>query len=103
MSIELLRQIAATPLPKSFTAPKDVDAVKILRQAGLIIALVDELPEGATRVLAITDKGRAELLRFHFPDEHVPRTTRQPSWLHLAAQRARNVLNKRGISGGRDS
>jgi len=52
MSVEFLRQIAATPLPSSFTAAKDIDASKILRQAGLVLALSDEPPECAARVLA---------------------------------------------------
>lgn len=103
MSVEFLRQIAATPLPKSFNDAKDVDAVKILRQAGLVITLVDEPPEGAARVLAITDKGRAELLRFHYPDERAPRATREGSWLHLAARRAREAIQRTGASGRRGS
>ncbi len=67
MSVEFLRQVAATPLPKAFNAAKDIDAIKILRQAGLVLALMDESPECAARVLAITEKGRDELLRFHYP------------------------------------
>ena len=69
MSVEFLRQIAATPLPKSFRSAKDMEAVKMLRQAGLVLALMDEPPERAARILAITAKGRDELLRFHYPDD----------------------------------
>ena len=103
MSVEFLRQVAAAPLPKSFNDAKDVDAVKILRQAGLVIALVDQPPEGGARVLAITDKGRAELLHFHYPNERAPRATGAGSWLHLAALRAREVIQRTGASGRRSS
>jgi hypothetical protein len=102
VSLEFLRQVAATPLPKSFNDAKDVDAIKILRQAGLVIALVDEPHEGA-RVLAITEKGHAELLHFHYPDERARRTTGEGSWLHLAARRARKAFERMGAVGGRSS
>ena len=99
MSVEFLRQIAATPLPSSFTAAKDIDASKILRQAGLVLALSDEPPECAARVLAITAKGRDELLRFHYPDDHGPRQyTAKGKWLRLAAQRAREAIERADAS-----
>lgn len=101
MSVEVLRQIAATPLPKSFNAAQDIDAIRILRQAGLILALVDEPPEGAARVLAITEKGRDELMRFHYPDARPGRG--RGNWLQLAAQRARSVVKRSETSGRRES
>jgi len=95
MSIEFLRQVAATPLPKSFTHARDVDAVRILRQAGLVIALLDAPPEGGAQVIAITDKGRAELLRFHCPERPSPiMHTRKTSWLQWATRRARSAMKK---------
>lgn len=103
MSLEFLRQVAATPLPKSFNDAKDVDAVKILRQAGLVIALVDEPQEGGARVLAITEKGRAELLHFHYPEEGALRTPGAGSWLHLAGRRARKAIERAGALGRRSS
>ena len=103
MSVEFLRQVAATPLPKSFNDAKDVDAVRILRQAGLVIALVDEPHEGGARVLAITEKGHAELLHFHYPDECAPRTTGEGSWLQLAGRRARKAIERAGALGRRSS
>jgi hypothetical protein len=95
MSLELLSLIASSPLPKSFTGQKDIDAVKILRQAGLVIAAMDVPPEGAAKVLAVTEKGRDELLRFHYPDDNVPRRqgSRTEAWIQLAAQRARQVID----------
>ena len=78
MSVAFLRQIAVTPLPKSFTNAKDIDAVKILRQAGLVIARVDPPPGSAATVFAITEEGNAELLRFHYP-ENGPETPLQGS------------------------
>ena len=98
MSLEFLKQVAATPLPKSFNAKQDVDAIKILRQAGLVLAMVDEPPEFGARVLAITEKGRAELLQFHYPQGSVaPR--HGDFWLPRAAQRAREVV-KRSLGAG---
>ncbi len=95
MSLEFLSLIASSPLPKSFTTQKDIDAVKILRQAGLVIAAMDVAPEGAAKVLAVTEKGRDELLRFHYPDD-VPRRqgSRAEAWIQLAAQRAREVMRR---------
>ena len=99
MSVEFLRQIAATPLPSSFTAAKDIDAIKILRQAGLVLALMDEPPECAARVLAITAKGRDELLRFHYPDDHSrSQYTAKGKWLRIAAQRAREAIKRADAS-----
>jgi len=95
MSIEFLRQVAATPLPKSYTNTRDVDAVKILRQAGLVIAMLDSPPEGGARVIAITDKGRAELLRFPCPERPSPIVHKQKaSWLQWATRRAHSAMKK---------
>lgn len=97
MSVEFLRQIAATPLPKSFTNAKDIDAVKILRQAGLVIALIDPPPQSAATVFAVTEEGNAELLRFHCPEnDRKPRN--KDHWLPPVAQRACEAL-KRSIRG----
>lgn len=92
MSVEFLRQLAASPLPKAFTAPNDVDAVRILRQAGLVIALVDEPPERGARVLAVTEKGKSELLRFHYPEAYHARDPGRGNWLQIAAERAREAI-----------
>ncbi|MDM0118357.1 hypothetical protein [Variovorax arabinosiphilus] len=99
MSIELLRQIAAAPLPASFATPKDVDAVRILRQAGLVIAVPEEPPAGAVKVVAITEKGNEELLRLHYPQYRASDPVPKSSWLQLAAQRARSVLREAGRAG----
>ena len=98
MSVEFLRQVAAAPLPKSFNAKRDVDAVQILRRAGLVLATVDEAPEFGAKVLAITEKGRAELLQFHYPEGPASSFVRDLR-LPTVAQRARNVL-KRSIGAG---
>lgn len=93
MSVEFLSQVAATPLPKSYNAKQDVDAIKVLRQAGLVLAMVDEPPECGARVLAITDKGRAELLRIHYPES--PEASRTAGFLlPRVALRARHVLKR---------
>ena len=100
MSVEFLRQIAATPLPKSFNAARDVDAIRILRQAGLVLALVDEPPEHGARVLAITEKGNRELLRYHYPEAGKNRGARG-NWLQIAAERAREAIRQAGRSDDR--
>lgn len=91
MSLEFLRQVAAMPLPRSFHAKQDVDAIKVLRKAGLVLALVDEPPEFGARVLAITEAGRSELLASHYPE---PARTRSSQSFSLArvAKRAQDAL-----------
>lgn len=101
MSVEFLSQIAAAPLPKSFNAASDIDAVKVLRQAGLVLALLDEPPENGAKVLAVTERGREELMRFHYPTDHLPLSTGKGSWVQLAAQRAREAIQRNGASGRR--
>jgi len=93
MSLEFLRQVAATPLPRSFHAKQDVDAIRILRQAGLVLAMVDEPPEFGARVLAITEKGRAELVQFHYPEGSAT-PPHESFWLPRAAQRAREAVKR---------
>ncbi|SFM10464.1 hypothetical protein [Variovorax sp. OV329] len=98
MSVEFLRQVAATPLPRSYNAKQDVDAIKVLRQAGLVLAMVNEPPEGGARVFAVTDKGREELLRIHYPES--PKASRSRGFrLPQVALRARDAL-KRSIGPG---
>ncbi|WP_447774109.1 hypothetical protein [Variovorax boronicumulans] len=92
MTMNLLKHLASSRLPQSITSPEDIDKVRILRAAGLVIAFVPAPsnpltlsgPERATQVLTITQKGREELLRFHAshgksPDAdrmHAPETFR---------------------------
>lgn len=92
MSIKFLSQLASVPLPKSFSAAEDIDAIKILRQAGLVVTLEDESPKGSTRVLAVTKKGRDELVRFHYPENNQPRNLE--FWLPQIAQRAREAIKR---------
>ena len=101
MSIEFLQQIAATPLPESFNDARDVDAIRILRQAGLVLALVDEPPERGARVLAITEKGNSELLRYHYPEASKRRRTVRHNWFQIAAARAREAIRPAGRSDDR--
>ena len=92
MSVQFLMQVASSPLPKSFTAADDIDAVRILRQAGLVLALIDEPPERCARVLAITEKGNSELLQLHYPEARQQRTPVKGNWLQIAAERAREAI-----------
>ena len=77
MSIDLLRTIAGSPLPVSLTQPSDIDKVRILRAAGLVVAFVPEahhpsiamLLRRPAQVIGITQKGRDELLLHDSTDE----------------------------------
>ena len=59
----------------------DIDQVRILRAAGLVVALVPSPsnplsmsgPASAAQVLAITQKGREELAKFNYPESRPPR------------------------------
>ena len=113
MSMDLLKQIAASRLPMSFRTPKEIDEVRILRQAGLVIAFVpapaDPLKlsgaEPAAQVLAITEKGREELSRIRYPGEAPqggkPRHMGFRNW--LAGARNRHGLQQGLLSRNHDS
>jgi hypothetical protein len=105
MPMDLLKQIAASRLPMSFRTPKEIDEVRILRQAGLVIAFVpapaDPLTlsgaEPAAQVLAVTEKGREELARIHYPGELPRGPSQRAGWKDLLAgarlgQKLRQVL-----------
>lgn len=83
MAMDLLNQLSHSPLPAVFRTPAEVDKVKLLRAAGLVIALTpsnaqafgagaDSAPTDAVQVLAITAKGHEELAKFAFPGEVPP-------------------------------
>ncbi|MDQ0571078.1 hypothetical protein QFZ42_002912 [Variovorax paradoxus] len=112
MSMDLLKQIAASRLPVSFRTPKEIDEVRILRQAGFVIAFVpapaDPLKlsgaEPAAQVLAITEKGREELSRIRYPGETPRPQSRHgglKNWLINARHRQR--LQQGLPSRGKDS
>lgn len=81
MAMNLLRQIASSRLPISFYRAEDIDRVKVLRAAGLVVALVPSPANplalsgaaAAAQVLAVTQKGREELARFNYPESRPPR------------------------------
>lgn len=104
MALDLLREIASSSLPKSFSSPEDIDQVRILRAAGLVIAFVPAQadlqssagPEHAAQVLAVTDKGRQELVHSRYPDEEMAGwglNSRLVQRLHSAAHRVRQALH----------
>lgn len=80
MTMNLLRQIATSRLPISFYRTEDIDQVRILRAAGLIVALIPAPSHPlklsgdglAAQVLAVTQKGREELATFDCPEAHTP-------------------------------
>lgn len=81
MTMNLLRQIAGSRLPVSFYRNEDIDSVRVLRAAGLVIALVPSPSDPralsgsypAAQVLAVTQKGRDELAKFDCPESRPPR------------------------------
>jgi hypothetical protein len=85
MTMNLLKQIAGSRLPVTFHRVEDIDAVRVLQAAGLVIALVPAPSNplclsgcaAAAQVLAVTQKGREELARFDYPRSPPPR------WRHL--------------------
>ncbi|AGU49211.1 hypothetical protein VAPA_1c21070 [Variovorax paradoxus B4] len=112
MPMDLLKQIAASRLPVSFRTPKEIDEVRILRRAGLVIALIpapaDPLTlagsEPAAQVLALTEKGREELARIRYPGDLPPPKPRHPGlkgW--LGAKRFGHGLQQVLPSRGHDS
>lgn len=102
MSIQFLKRVAAMPLPKSFNSAEDIDAIRILCKAGLLLATFDDQIECGARVLAITEKGRNELLQFHYPGNSSAPIGLHRRWLHTVAQRARAMLERAQRPGGRD-
>jgi hypothetical protein len=88
MAMDMLRQLAGSPLPATFRTPAEIDQVKLLRAAGLVIALTPAssnppTPSGigdAAQVLAITEKGREELARFSLPGDLPPMPRARAPW-----------------------
>lgn len=84
MAMNLLRQLAASRLPVTVTSATEVDEVKILRAAGLVIALTPTPADPLTlsgigpaaQVLAVTQKGWEELGKFPYPGS--PSPSRRP-------------------------
>jgi len=102
MSMDLLKEIAACRLPAVYRAPADIDRIRILRQAGLVIAWVPgNEPSGpsdlggAAQVLALTEKGREELLRSNYPCKsfsHASHGKGMGRTFRTAMDRARKML-----------
>ena len=97
MAMDLLRLLAACPLP-AICHGEEIDAVRLLRAAGLVVALtpqegvIPSHPEGDHAVvLTITSKGLKELQSFVLPS--ASSTTPQngqpslwPSWQSARSQ-----------------
>ena len=88
MAMDMLRQLASSPLPCAFHFSEEVDKIQLLRAAGLIITLPPtsgiSVVAGAdtVQVLAITAKGREELARFVLPrDCESEPVVESPSWM----------------------
>ena len=81
MTMNLLKQIAGSRLPVTFYRDEDIDGVRVLRAAGLVVALVPSPSTplslsgspSAAQVLAVTQKGREELAKFSYPESRPPR------------------------------
>ena len=53
MAMDMLRQLAASPLPATFRTSEEIDQIKLLRAAGLVIALTPA-PLSSLRTLSGT-------------------------------------------------
>ena len=93
MAMDMLRQLAGSSLPATFRTSDEIDKIKLLRAAGLVIAgLVIALTPApsnaltlsgttdAAQVLAITEKGREELAKFSLPGDAPPMQPARASW-----------------------
>lgn len=74
MTMTFLKQLAGSRLPMTFYRTDDIDQVRLLRAAGLVVAMVPSPADAASRtpcvaqVLAITQRGQEELARFSLPE-----------------------------------
>ncbi|MDM0041250.1 hypothetical protein QTH89_03725 [Variovorax sp. J22G21] len=99
MTMNLLKQIAGSRLPVTFYRSGDIDQVRVLRAAGLVIALVPSPskplslsgPPSAAQVLAVTQKGREELAKFNYPESRPPRWRNHSS--RITARRRSNAAS----------
>jgi hypothetical protein len=79
MTMNLLKQIAGSRLPVTFYRTEDIDQVRVLRAAGLVVAMVPSPTLASCRapamaqVLAITQKGREELAKYPYPESRTAR------------------------------
>jgi hypothetical protein len=88
MAMDMLRQLAGSSLPASFRTAAEIDKIRVLRAAGLVIALTPAPsnalavsgPADAAQVLAITEKGREELARFSLPGDLPPVPPARVPW-----------------------
>ncbi|MDM0117976.1 hypothetical protein QTI66_38475 [Variovorax sp. J22R133] len=74
MAIDLLKHIASSPMPMYFRLPEDIEKVRILRAAGLVIAFIPRETGDApiarvsgreAEVYAVTQKGRETLWKIN--------------------------------------
>ena len=88
MAMDMLRQLAGSSLPATFRTSEEIDKIKLLRAAGLVIALTPAPSNALTlsgttdaaQVLAITEKGREELAKFSLPGDAPPMQPARASW-----------------------
>ena len=75
MAMDLLKRLASSPLPADLRSPEDIDKVRLLRAAGLVLASLpaDRDAKGGLalqqtgQVLAITPKGCEALEEVGYP------------------------------------
>jgi hypothetical protein len=88
MAMDMLRQLAGSSLPATFRTSAEIDKIKVLRAAGLVIALTPAPSDALTfsgttdaaQVLAITEKGREELAKFSLPGDAPSVPPPRASW-----------------------
>lgn len=74
MPMELLRELTACTLPRTLSDSSNIDKLRVLRAAGLVVADLPEMTGSGEVVrqatcLAITDKGRQALAEGRWLEE----------------------------------
>lgn len=66
MAMEFLKEVASAPLPRIAYRKSEIDCIRVLRAAGLVIAQIpEETAPGEipyAKVVAVTERGHREML-----------------------------------------
>jgi hypothetical protein len=104
MAMDMVRQLSNSSLPATFRTAAEIDKIKLLRAAGLVIALTPAPSNeptlsgttGVAQVLAITEKGHEELASFPLPADAPPLQPARASWWKSKLNAAVNARRATG-------
>lgn len=95
MALDMLRQLSRFRLPATFHRTDDIDRIRILSGAGLIIAHVPVATRpalagaaSAAQVIAITEKGKDELAATSLPANPTSRPSTWALWRRTQSDHA---------------